>query len=97
VTEVPTVTGLGLAPTDVWVGGGGLFTTSVVIPLEPENWPSPEYVPVIVSVPTGAAVELQEPLPADNVAVHSNVVPIENVTDPVGEDNPVTVVDTAAE
>jgi hypothetical protein len=98
VTEVPTVTGLGLAPIDVCDGGGGLFTTSVVVPVEPENWLSPEYVPEIVSVPTGEAEEeLHDPLPPDNVAVQSDTEPVENVTDPVGADNPVTVVDTVAE
>jgi hypothetical protein len=36
------------------------------------------------SVPSGAAAELHEPLPLDNVAVQSTVDPVENVTDPVG-------------
>ena len=94
---MPTVTGLGLAPIPVCEGGGGLFTTRVVVPVEPENWPSPEYVPVIGSVPTGAAEELHDPLPPASVAVQSGVVPVENVTDPLGADNPVTVVDTVAE
>jgi hypothetical protein len=42
------------------------------------------------SVPRGAAVELHEPLPLDNVAVQSGVDPVENVTDPIGLP-PVTV------
>jgi hypothetical protein len=50
-----------------------------------------------VSVPTGAAEELQEPLPLDSVAVQSGVDPVENVTDPLGVGNPVTVDVTVAE
>jgi hypothetical protein len=86
---------LGLAPTEVC--DVALLTSSVVVPLEPENTMSPEYVPVIVSLPAGAAEELQEPLPPDNVAVQSGVDPAENVTDPVGVGCPVTVVVTVAE
>ena len=43
---------------------------------------SPEYAPEIVSVPSGAAEELQEPWPLDNVAVHSGVDPVVRVTEP---------------
>jgi hypothetical protein len=74
-----------------------LLTTRLVVPVEPENTLLPEYTPEIVSVPTGAAEELQEPLPLDNVAVQSGVDPVENVTDPVGVGNPVTVLVTVAE
>jgi hypothetical protein len=42
VTEAPTVTGLGLAPIEVWVGDRELFTSRVVDPLDPENTVSPE-------------------------------------------------------
>jgi hypothetical protein len=42
VTEAPTVTGLGLAPIEVWVGDRELFTSRVVDPLDPENIVSPE-------------------------------------------------------
>jgi hypothetical protein len=72
-----------------------LLTTRLVVPVEPENTLLPEYAPEIVSVPTGAAEELQEPLPLDNVAVQSGVDPVENVTDPVGV--PVAVDVTFAE
>jgi hypothetical protein len=89
------VAGLGLAPIEVCVGDRELSTSRVVDPLDPKNTVSPEYVPEIVSVPTGAAVELQEPLPFDKVAVHSGVDPVENVTDPLGV--PVTVDVTVAE
>jgi hypothetical protein len=58
---------------------------------------SPEYVPEIVSLPTGAVVALHEPFPLDNVAVHSGVVPDLNVTDPVGVGNPEVLVVTVAE
>jgi len=74
-----------------------LLTTRLVVPLDPENTLSPEYVPEIVSVPIGAAEELQEPLPLDNVAVQSVVDPVENVTDPVGVGMPATFVVTVAE
>jgi hypothetical protein len=74
-----------------------LVTVSVVVPVERPNTESPEYAPEIVSVAAGAAEELQEPLPFDNVAEHSGVDPAVNVTDPVGVGNPVTVVVTVAE
>jgi hypothetical protein len=76
-------------------GGDGLLTVRVFVPVEPENWVSPEYVPETVSVPAGAAEELQEPLPLDKDAVHSCVDPVVNVTDPVGV--PVAVDVTVAE
>ncbi len=94
----PCVTEAGVAPIDVC--DGALLTTSGVIPVEPTNTESPVYVAEIVSVPTGASEEVQEPeapVPAlDNCAVQS-VDPVENVTDPVGLDNPVTLVVTVAE
>jgi hypothetical protein len=93
VTEAPTVTEDGLALIEVWVGS--LLTTRLVIPVDPANTVSPEYVPEIESVPIGAAVELQKPLPFDNVAVQSGVEPVENVTDPLGV--PVAVDVTFAE
>jgi hypothetical protein len=74
-----------------------LLTTRDFVPVDPENTLSPEYVPEIVSVPIGAAEELQEPLPLDNVAVQSVVDPVENVTDPVGVGMPATFVVTVAE
>jgi uncharacterized protein YaaQ len=95
VTEAPTVAGLGLAPIEVCVGDRELSTTRLVVPFDPENTVSPEYVPEIVSVPTGAAEELQEPLPLDSVATQSGVDPVEKVTDPLGV--PVTVDVTVAE
>jgi hypothetical protein len=67
-----------------------LETPSVVVPVEADNPLPPEYVPKITSVPSGAAEELHEPLPLNNVAVHSDVDPVENVTDPLGVP-PVTV------
>lgn len=78
---------------------GALLTVRAgdVDPAEPANTPSPEYVPVIVSVPTGAADELQVPVPPDSVAVQRVVDPVLNVTDPVGVGWPVTPVDTVAE
>jgi hypothetical protein len=87
------VAGFGLAPIEVCVGD--LLTTRLVVPVEPANTLSPEYVPEIVSVPIGAAEELHEPLPFDNVAVQSGVEPVENVTDPLGV--PVAVDVTFAE
>jgi hypothetical protein len=86
---------LGLAPIDVCVGAG--FTVRLVVPLDPEKLLSPEYKPEIVSVPPGAAVELQEPLPPDSVAVQSDVDPDVKVTDPLGAGSPVVVVVTVVE
>jgi hypothetical protein len=94
VTEVPTVTGFGLASIDV---AEGCSTARVVVPLDPPNSVSPEYAPETGSLPSGAAEELHEPLPFDSVAVHSGVDPVVNVTDPVGAGNPVTLVVTVAE
>jgi hypothetical protein len=74
-----------------------LLTTRLVALVDPANTVSPEYVPEMVSVPTGAEEELQEPLPFDNVAVQSDVDPVVNVTDPVGVGNPVVLVVTVAE
>ena len=85
--------GFGLAPIEVCVGA--LFTTRLVAPVDPANTLSPEYVPEIESVPIGAAEEVHEPLPLDNVAIQSGVEPIENVTDPLGV--PVAVDVTFAE
>lgn len=50
-----------------------------------------------MSDPRGAAAELHEPLPFDNVAVQSGVEPVERVTNPLGFDSPETVVVTEAE
>ena len=94
MTRFPTVAGLGLAPIAVCEGSS---TTRLAVPLDPEKLGSPEYAPEIVSVPNGATVELQEPLPFDNVAVHSGVDPVVKATDPVGVGNPVTLVVTMAE
>jgi hypothetical protein len=94
VTEPPIVTGLGLAPIEVIEGSS---TARVVVPVDPEKVPSPEYAPETVSVPRGAAVELHEPLPLDNVAVQSVVDPVVNVTEPVGVGNPVVLVVTVVE
>ena len=95
MTEVPTVTGLELTPIAVCEGSS---TTRDVVPKDPEKLASPEYAPEIVSVPIGeAAEELHDPLPFANVAVHSVVEPVENVTDPVGVGNPVTFVVTVVE
>jgi hypothetical protein len=63
---------------------GALSTTSDVVPDEPPKLESPEYVPVIESVPAGAPAELHEPVPPDNVATQSVVDPVEKVTEPVG-------------
>ena len=94
MTEEPSATGLGLAPTEVCDAAG--FTTRFVVPLDPEKSVSPEYDPEIVSLPTGAVVALHEPLPLDNVAVQSDLNPAVNVTDPVGVGNPVVLVVTVA-
>ena len=65
--------------------------------MDPANTPSPEYVPVIVSVPTGATEELHVPLPLDRVAVHKAVEPVVNVIEPLGVGRPVPFVVTVAE
>jgi hypothetical protein len=68
---------------------GALVTVSVVVPVEAVD-PGPKYVPKMRSEPRGAAAELHEALPLDNVAVHSDVEPVENLTDTPGVP-PVTV------
>jgi hypothetical protein len=74
------------------------LTTSGVVPVEPTNTVSPEYIPVIVSVPAGAAEEGHEAVPSlNNVAVQSGVDPLVNVTEPVGVGNPVPFDVTVAE
>lgn len=95
MTEAPCVTELGAAPTDVC--DGVLVTPSVVVPVDPAKVKSPEYAPEIVSVPTGAADEVQVPVPFTKFAVHSVVVPVVNETDPVGVGFPLTLVVTVAE
>lgn len=94
VTEEPSGAAFGVALTEVCVVAG--FTTRLVVPLDPVKLVLPEYAPEIVSVPPGAAEELHEPLPPDNVAVHNEVDPAVNVTVPVGV-NPVTPVVTLVE
>jgi hypothetical protein len=94
VTDVPSVTGLGFTPI---ADCDGSSTTRVVVPFEPENALSPEYVPEIESVPIGAADEVHEPLPFDSVAVQRGVVPVRNTTDPVGAGNPFAPVVTVVE
>jgi hypothetical protein len=62
------------------------------------NTVSPEYVPEIVLLPAGAAEELHELVPAlDKVAVHSDVAPVVNMTEPLGLGSPVPLVVTVAE
>ena len=78
---MPTVAGFGLAPIDVCEG---CSTVRVVDPVEADSPLLPPYVPKTRSLPSGAAEELQEPLPLDNVAVQSAVEPVENVTEPPG-------------
>jgi hypothetical protein len=61
------------------------LTTRLVVPVEGARRLVLWYWPVIVSVPTGAAEELHEPVPFDdNVAVQRAVDPVEKVTAPVG-------------
>ena len=95
MTEAPSVTEEKLALTEVC--DGALLTTSGVVPAEPTNTVSPEYVPVIVSFPTGAAAEGHEAVPPDSVAIQSDVDPVVNVTVPVGVGNPVPLEVTVAE
>jgi hypothetical protein len=87
---------VGVAPIEACEGA--LSTTRDDEPIEPENTALPEYVPVIVSLPTGAAAEVHEPLPlTDSVAVQSAVDPVVNATDPCGVGIPTTFVVTVAE
>lgn len=50
-----------------------------------------------MSVPSGAAEEVQVPVPLDSVAVHRVVAPVVKATVPVGVGTPVAVVVTVAE
>jgi len=89
---VPLGTGLGLA-VNVRLAGARPVTVRVVVPDDGANLLSPEYVPVTVSVPTGAfeAVHDPEPLTRPPV-VHSVIDPAVKVTAPVGvPDEEVTV------
>jgi hypothetical protein len=76
------------------VGVEGVVVSSIatfndVVPLDGASTALPEYVPVTVSVPTGALVALQLALPADKAGVVHNVVaPSVKVTDPVGVPEP---------
>jgi hypothetical protein len=72
------------------------LTTRDVVPAEPENSPSPEYVPETASLPAGAAELLHAPLPFDKVAVQSGVDPVTNVTEPPGVGKPAPLVVTVA-
>jgi hypothetical protein len=81
VTGWPIVTGLGVAPIAVCDGSS---TTRLVEPAELKNTVVPAYAPEMVSVPNGAAEELQEPLPFDKGAVQIEVVPVVKVTEPFG-------------
>jgi hypothetical protein len=74
------------------------LTTRDVDPDEPENTVSPEYVPVIVLLPGGAAAERHEPKPPlIRVATQSRVDPDLNVTEPLGVGIPPTPAVTVAE
>jgi hypothetical protein len=66
--------------------GGGMDTVNDVVPDDVANPSAEENVAVTVSVPTGAALEAQLPIPALNVlVVHSVVVPTLNASVPVGD------------
>lgn len=95
MTEDPSPAGVGFAPIDVWLGA--VFTARLVVPVDPRKFASPEYTPEIVSVPTGAAEELQVPEPFDSVAVHRVVPPVVKATVPVGVGTAVAPVVTVAE
>jgi hypothetical protein len=72
-------------------------TVSVAVFDDDEKFPSPPYVALTVSVPTGALVARQEPEPPLRDAVHNAVVPTAKVTVPVGvPDDPVLVLVTVA-
>lgn len=79
----------GVAETRVLVGVPEL-TVSAALPVLVRKFESPEYVPVIVSLPTGALLAAHEPVLAFavvlalSVAVHNWVVPTVKVTVPVG-------------
>jgi hypothetical protein len=64
-------------------------TVKDVVPLDGALLVLPEYVPVTMSVPTGAIVALQLAEPEDNAGVVHNVLaPSLKVTEPVGVPEP---------
>jgi len=70
-----------------WLAGGGAAaaTFKVVVPLDVEKRELPPNVPVMVSLPTGAEVALQDPVPLTRFpVVHNPVEPVAKVTVPVG-------------
>ena len=69
--------------------GVALVTVSVVVVVCGAKLPSPEYVAVTVSEPTGALLAVQ--LNAGRVAVHSVVPPMLKVTVPVALEGKVDV------
>jgi hypothetical protein len=83
VTDLPYVDEVGFVATTVSVAAV-VATVSVVVPEDVEKLPSPEYAPVIVSVPLGALVAEQEAEPPLSVAVQRVVDPIVNRTLPDG-------------
>jgi hypothetical protein len=70
-------------------------TLKDIVPSDGENSESPEYDPVTVSLPGGAAVDVQDPAPAERLAEHIVVDPTVNVTLPVGIPDPVADVTMA--
>jgi len=79
-------------PTEIVVVVGAWATVNGALPSEPVNVPSPEYVPVTVSLPAGAVEATQLPEPDTRGAVvHRVVPPIVKATEPVGVPPPLTV------
>ena len=98
MTVEPPVAGDGLADTVVDVDVP--VTVSVVDPCDPSNGPDPPYEPDTVSAPTGAAVEVHEPLDVApeagaRVAEHKKFGPAPNWTLPEGAALPLAA-DTVA-
>jgi len=58
-------------------------TLTVMVLVDPTKFTSPEYTASTELLPTGSADVLHEATPSVSVAVHNNVDPKENVTNPV--------------
>ena len=95
MTESPNWTVVGFTEAVVVVGIDWT-TSNPVVPLDPPKSEFPSYVPVIVSLPAGADIDVQEPFPSTKLAVvHNLMLPLVKVTVPVGSVPPLATLTLA--
>ena len=91
-----TMVDVGFTEAVVLVGDAGWTTSNPVVPLDPPKSEPPLYVPVIVSIPVGADVDVHELFPSFKFAVvHSRTDPLVKVTEPLGSEPPLDVLTMA--